>query len=244
MSMTWRSRVRRPITARRGDIPPFPKTRAVVFDAYGTLLDVHSAMAAHAGALGPDWPAISQTWRTKQLEYSWVHSLSGQFRDFARLTRDALAFAATRHGVTDPALLVAVEQAYRTLTAYPDVVPVLERLRAMGLPRAILSNGETVMLDHAVTHAGLGPLLDAVLSVDPVAVFKPDQRVYALATARFGLAPAEIAFLSSNPWDAFGAHHFGCRVFWVNRIQQPEEYGLAGLVTVLPGLAPLPGALA
>jgi 2-haloacid dehalogenase len=217
--------------------------RAAVFDAYGTLLDVHSAMAAHAPALGPDWQAISQTWRTKQIEYSWVRSLAGQFRDFAGLTRDALDFAAARHGITDPALLDQVEQAYRALTPYPDVIPVLQQLRAKGLGRAILSNGERRMLDGAVAHAGLTPLLDAVLSVDAVAMFKPDPRVYTLATDRFGLPPHEVAFLSSNPWDAFGAHHFGFQVFWVNRTQQPEEYGLHGLVRVLPGLAPLIDAL-
>ena len=217
--------------------------RAVIFDAYGTLLDVHSAMERHAPALGPDWQAISQTWRTKQLEYSWIRSLAGQFRDFAHVTRDALDFAAARHGVHDPALLDQVEQAYRALAAYPDVKPVLERLRAMGLARAILSNGETKMLDDAVCNAGLDALLDDVLSVDAAQVFKPDSRVYALATARFGLPPEQMAFLSSNPWDAFGAHHFGFRVFWVNRTGQPEEYGLTRLATVLPGLAPLPDAL-
>lgn len=218
--------------------------RAVVFDAYGTLLDVHSAMEGHAAALGPDWLAISQTWRTKQIEYTWVRSLCGQYRDFACLTRDALDYAAARHGIHDPALLGQVEQAYRALTAYPDVAPTLERLRAMGLPCAILSNGEARMLDEGVRHAGVAPLLDAVLSVDAVGVFKPDARVYALATAHFGLEPAEIAFVSSNPWDAFGAHHFGFRVFWLNRTQGPPEYGLDALVPSLPGLDKLPGALA
>ena len=218
--------------------------RAVVFDAYGTLLDVHSAMQRHAPALGPDWRAISQAWRAKQLEYSWVRTLAGQHRDFARLTRDALDFAAAQHGIRDPALLDQVEQAYRALDAYPDVAPTLERLRGMGLPRAILSNGEAAMLAAGVRHAGIEPLLDAVLSVDPIGVFKPDFRVYELATARFRLPRGDIAFLSSNPWDAFGAHHFGFRTFWVNRTQQPEEYGIGGLATVLPGLASLPDALA
>ena len=214
MSTTWRSRGKRRITARRGDIP-FPRTRLVVFDAYGTLLDVHSAMAracrrARAGLAG-NQPDLADP---SSLNIAGCTACPASSGTFGRLTRDALAFAAARHGVTDSGLLDQVEQSYRALAAYPDVVPVLERLRAMGVPRAILSNGETAMLDEAVTHAGLGTLLDAVLSVDPVAVFKPDNRVYGLATARFGVAPAEIAFLSSNPWDAFGAHHFGCRVFW------------------------------
>ncbi|MGI4955907.1 MAG: haloacid dehalogenase type II [Janthinobacterium lividum] len=220
------------------------KIKAVIFDAYGTLLDVHSAMERHAPALGADWQAISQTWRTKQLEYSWVRGLAGQFRDFASLTRDALDFAAAKHGVEDPALLDQVEQAYRALTAYPDVKPVLTQLRAHGVRTAILSNGERRMLDEGVRSAGLDRLLDAVLSVDPVRAFKPDHRVYELATAHFGLAAGEMAFLSSNPWDAFGAHHFGFRVFWVNRTGQPEEYGLLSLTKMLPGLAPLPDAIA
>jgi 2-haloacid dehalogenase len=218
--------------------------RAAIFDAYGTLLDVHSAMERHAVTLGPDWQAISQTWRLKQLEYSWVRSLAGQHRDFAWLTREALAFAAAKHGVRDPGLLDQVEQAYRSLTAYPDVLPVMERLRGMGVSRAILSNGETAMLADAVRNAGLTDHLDAVLSVDEAGVFKPDPRVYALATKRFGFLPGEMAFVSSNAWDAFGAHRFGFRVFWVNRTRQPEEYDLGNLVTILPGLAALPDALA
>ena len=218
--------------------------RAAIFDAYGTLLDVHSAMQGHAAALGPEWQAISQTWRLKQLEYSWIRSLAGQHRDFARLTREALAFAAAKHGVTDPALLAQVEQAYRALTAYPDVLPVMARLRGQGIARAILSNGEPAMLADAVRHAGLADQLDAVLSVEAAGIFKPDRRVYELATAHFGFPPQEMAFISSNAWDAFGAHHFGFRVFWVNRLQQPEEYELGSLVTILPGLAALPDALA
>ncbi len=216
--------------------------RAVVFDAYGTLLDVHSAMERHAPRLGPEWRAISQTWRVKQLEYSWVRTLAGQHRDFARLTREALDFAAAQHGVVDRALLDEVEQAYRALAAYPDVVPTLERLRDRKL--AILSNGERQMLDDGVRAAALDGLLDAVLSVDDMGVFKPDQRVYRLATERFGLPARDMAFLSSNAWDAFGAHQFGFRVFWVNRTHQSEEYGLAGLVTVIDGLASLPDLLA
>ncbi len=218
--------------------------KAVVFDAYGTLLDVHSAMERFAPQLGPAWQEISQTWRTKQIEYTWVRTLAGQHRDFARLTREALAFAAAKHGVDDSALLDQVEQAYRALAAYPDAVPTLTRLRTMGLPCAILSNGETAMLGEGVRAAGLDGLLDAVLSIDPVGVFKPDRRVYALATEQFGLAAHDIAFLSSNAWDAFGAHRFGFRVHWVNRTRQPDEYDLSATVPVLDGLARLPDLLA
>ena len=146
--------------------------------------------------------------------------------------------------MTDAALIDQVEQAYRQLGAYPDAAPVLGALRARGLACAILSNGENAMLDRGVRHAGLHPLLDAVLSVDAVGVFKPDRRVYQLAVDRFGADPAEMAFLSANPWDAFGAHRFGFRVFWVNRLGQPEEYGLHGRVSVLDGLHRLPDLVA
>ena len=217
--------------------------KAVIFDAYGTLLNVHSAMERYAPQLGPDWQEISQTWRVKQLEYSWIRTLAGDFRDFSRLTHEALVFAAAKHGVTDPDLIVKVEQAYRQLTAYPDAASTIEVLRSRGVGCAVLSNGETAMLDDGLHHAGLRPLLDAVLSVDPVQCFKPDPRVYQLAVDRFGAAPGEMAFLSSNPWDAFGAHRFGFRVFWVNRQGLPEEYGLGSLATVLKELQPLPDLL-
>ena len=218
--------------------------KAVIFDAYGTLLDVHSAMERFAPRLGPDWQQISQTWRLKQIEYSWVRTLAGEHRDFARLTREGLNFAAARHGVTDAALLDEVEQAYRALTAYPDAGPVLDALAAMGLRTAILSNGETRMLDQGVRSAGLHDKLDAVLSIDAVGAFKPSQPVYQLAVDRFGCPAGEMAFLSSNPWDAFGAQRFGFRVFWVNRTRQPEEYDLHSKATVLRGLMELPPALA
>ena len=218
--------------------------KAVVFDAYGTLLDVHSAMQRHASRLGPAWQEISQTWRTRQIEYSWVRTLAGQHRDFARLTREALDFAAAKHGIDDAALLDEVERSYRSLQAYPDAGPTLDKLRAMGLHLAILSNGETVMLGEGVRNAGLDDKLDAVLSIDTVGVFKPDPRVYAFATQRLGLPPRDIAFLSSNAWDAFGAHCFGFCVYWVNRTHQPDEYGLTASVTVLDSLASLPGLLA
>lgn len=217
-----------------------------VFDAYGTLLDVHSAMARHAGRIGPHWEHVSRDWRAKQLEYSWVRSLAGPalHRDFAALTDEALAFAAARHGIADTALLADLRAAYRALDAYPEVPGMLAALRAAGHATAILSNGEPAMLAEGVAAAGLDGLLDAVLSVESVGVFKPDARVYRLATQRFGAGPEDISFVSSNAWDAFGALHFGFRIFWVNRAGQPDEYGLRGRVTELPDLSALPGLLA
>lgn len=219
---------------------------ACIFDAYGTLLDVHSAMARHAQRIGPEWQALSQAWRLKQIEYTWVRSLSGaaQHRDFAALTDEALHFVAASRGIDDAALLADLSRAYRALSAYPEVPAMLAALRDRGVGRAILSNGEPAMLAEGVRAAGLAGLLDDVLSVEAVGVFKPDPRVYALAEQRFGLPAARMAFMSSNPWDAFGARNFGFNVVWINRAGQPDEYGLRGTVVELRDLAGLPAVLA
>ena len=213
--------------------------RAVVFDAYGTLLDVHAAMGRHAARLGPDWQRMSAEWRAKQIEYTWVRSLAGSahHRDFWTLTQEALAFVAARYNVSDKALLADLLQAYRRLDAYPEAVSVLTALRDRGVARGILSNGEPGMLSDAVRSAGIAELLDHVLSVEDVGVFKPDPRVYRLVTERFGLAAGDIGFVSSNPWDAFGAVSFGFQVYWVNRSGQPDEYGLRGRVTEVTDLS-------
>lgn len=216
--------------------------RAVVFDAYGTLLDVHGAMQRHADKLPPDWERISAEWRTKQLEYSWVRTLTGTAHhcDFWQITRDSLAFVAARHRITEPAVLEALLAAYRQLPAYPDAASMLTALRARGIKTAILSNGEPGMLHEAVAAAGLAPLLDAVLSVEDVGVFKPHPRVYGLAAAALGLSLPQMGFVSSNAWDAQAAGAAGFRVFWCNRSGQPDEYGLGASSTVLGGLSDLP----
>lgn len=210
--------------------------KIAVFDAYGTLLDVNAAMRAHAGRLGPDWQRISLDWRTKHIEYTWVRSLAGRYRGFWPLAQESLSVVAARYGITDQALLSDVLTAYRTLAAYPEVPAMLRGLAEKGIRRGILSNGEPDMLAEAVAAAGIAPLLDAVLSVDAAGVYKPDPRVYRLAEDRFGLPASDMAFFSSNPWDAFGAREFGFRVFWVNRTGQPDEYGLRGSATELRDL--------
>ena len=216
--------------------------KAIVFDAYGTLLDVHGAMARHAERLPPDWERISAEWRTKQLEYTWVRTLTGpaHHADFWQVTRDSLAFVAARHRITDPAVLDALLAAYRQLPAYKDAAPTLAALRAAGVKTAILSNGEPGMLSEAVEAAGLTPLLDAVISVEDVGVFKPDPRVYALAAKALNLPLTEMGLVSSNAWDAQAAGHAGFRVFWCNRTNAPAEYGLADTATVMDGLHNLP----
>lgn len=221
------------------------RVRAVVFDAYGTLLDIHAAMARHADRLGADWQRISADWRAKQIEYTWVRSLAGDthHRDFWRLTEEALAWTAARHHLHDTGLLADILLAYRHLDPFPEVPVILRLLRDRGLPRAILSNGSPGMLRDAVHHAGIDHILDAVLSAEDVGVFKPDPRVYRLAGQHFGLAASQMAFVSSNPWDAFGAHAFGFRVFWVNRTGAPHEYDLGTHVTELADLSALPRLL-
>jgi 2-haloacid dehalogenase len=219
--------------------------QAVVFDAYGTLLDVHSAMQGHAARLGDGWEALSQAWRIKQLEYSWIRSLTGpaHHRNFAQLTDAALHFVAERAGVHDEALLADLKLAYRALHAYPEVPAMLAALRQAGIATAILSNGEPAMLEQGVAAAGITALLDAVLSVEQVGVFKPDPRVYDLAIKRFGGDASKLVFVSSNAWDAFGAYSNGFRVIWVNRSGQPDEYDLRGNVTELSNLTTLPAVL-
>ena len=222
---------------------PQPPLKAIVFDAYGTLLDVHGAMARHAALLPPDWERISAEWRLKQLEYSWIRTLTGpaHHADFWTVTQDSLRFVAANHRITDPAVLDALLAAYRILPAFPDAAPTLQSLRTAGLRTAILSNGEPGMLADAVASARLAPLLDAVLSIESVGAYKPDPRVYALAADTLALPFAEMGFVSSNPWDAQAAAAAGFRVFWCNRSDQPEEYGLSTTATALHALSDLPG---
>lgn len=213
-----------------------PRVRAAVFDAYGTLLDVHAAVARHAARLGDKAAPVSALWRAKQIEWSWILSATGAYEPFWSLTGKALDHALAVHGVADAPLRAALLEAYRELGAFPDAAPALAALRGRGLATAILSNGSPEMLEAAVAAAGLAPLLDAVLSVHSLRCFKPDARVYALATARFGCTPGEIAFISSNAWDAYAAARFGFQVFWVNRAAGPVEYGLDQGATILPDL--------
>lgn len=217
---------------------------AIVFDAYGTLLDVHSAVQRHAARIGPQAAAFSAEWRVKQLEYSWVRSLTGpsHHQDFWACTTDALRFVCARFGVADQALFQDLLEAYRRLDAYPEVPAMLRALRAQGMRTAILSNGAPMMLVDATSAAGIATLLDALLSVEAVGIFKPDRRVYALAEQRLGLPAPRMMFVSANPWDTQAALAAGFRAIRVNRTQAPDEYGLAAAgVPSLTDLSSLPG---
>ena len=197
---------------------------AFVFDAYGTLFDVHAAVARHAAAVGPEAARLSEIWRAKQLEYFWVLSLAGRYEPFWTLTERALDYAFARCPSVDRRVQRALLEAYRTLDAYPEAAEVLAALRRRGFRTGILSNGSPDMLASAIASAGLARLLDHVLSVDAVGVFKTSPRTYALITEAFGVDPAEVVLVSSNRWDAAGATAFGFRSVWVNRAGLPDEY--------------------
>ncbi len=204
-------------------MPQFQNIKACVFDAYGTLFDVHSAVGRHKARIGDAADAVSAQWRAKQLEYTWLRSLMGRHVDFRRVTADALDYAFDAHGIEDAALREDLMQAYMALDAYPEVKKVLGALRDAGFRTAILSNGSPDMLEAAVSSAGIGDLLDANLSIEEVGIYKPDPRVYQLAVDRLDVRPEEISFQSSNAWDAVGAATFGFQVAWVNRFGQRRE---------------------
>jgi 2-haloacid dehalogenase len=199
--------------------------RAFVFDAYGTLFDVHAAIGRHRAAAGPDADRFSEIWRSKQLEYTWTLTLAGRYLDFWTLTQRALDFAFTRFPSVDTALRQKLLDAYWTLQAFPDARAALRELKRRGIATAILSNGSPKMLTAAVDAAGIGDDLDAVLSVDAIRLYKPRPEVYALVTERFRIAPGEVVFVSSNRWDVMGAMSFGFRTAWINRASVAEEYG-------------------
>lgn len=217
--------------------------RACVFDAYGTLFDVLGAAAPERAALGTQMQPLAQLWRQKQLEYTWLRSLMGDYADFWQVTGDALDYALDAMHIADPALRQRLMDVYLRLDTYPEVPDVLKKLRAAGLSRAILSNGAPEMLAAGAGNAGIASDLDAVLSVDGLRLYKPDPRVYQLAVDRFGLAKSEICFLSSNAWDVAGAAHFGFQVVWVNRFAQPAERLPGKPVASIPDLGRLPALL-
>jgi 2-haloacid dehalogenase len=198
--------------------------RAYVFDAYGTLFDVHAAIGRHRVAAGPDAERFSEIWRSKQLEYTWTLTLAGRYVDFWTLTERALDYAFARVPSVDRALRPQLLEAYLKLDPFPDARAALTALKAGGARLAILSNGAPHMLAAAVEAAGITGLLDSVLSVDAVRLYKPRPEVYALATGTFAAKPHEVVFVSSNRWDVMGAAAFGFRSLWVNRAKMPEEY--------------------
>jgi 2-haloacid dehalogenase len=213
--------------------------RAFVFDAYGTLFDVHAAIARHRAAAGPDADRFSEVWRTKQLEYSWTLTLSGRYVDFWTLTERALDYAFARFPSVDRALRPKLLDAYRELDAFPDARATVETLKARGVKVAILSNGSPPMLEAAVKASGMAGSFDALFSVESVRAYKPRREVYELVTTAFALRPQDVVFVSSNRWDVMGAAAFGFRPVWVNRARMPDEYAEAPPLRIISDLSAL-----
>ncbi len=215
---------------------------AFVFDAYGTLFDVHS-VAAQCEAF---WPAkgaaVSQMWRGKQLEYTWLRSLMGAYEPFETITADALRFTCDAlHLELDDARLIRLLDVYRHLAPFPEAAAVVASLPAK---RAILSNGSPEMLEAVVRNSGMDGSMDAILSVDVLRIYKPDPRVYQMAVQTLGVPAGRIGFVSSNCWDACGAKSFGFKTFWINRLGLPlDRLGVRPDAT-LTSLADLPSLLA
>jgi len=204
--------------------PSLKGIRACVFDAYGTLFDYASAAAGCRDALGDKLGPLTALWREKQLQYTWLRALQGRHADFWEVTGEALDFALETLGLSDMGLRMLLMDLYLELDTFPEVPEMLVRLKAAGLKTAILSNGSPRMLAAAVSKAGIGTWLDAVLSVEEVGVYKPHPKVYQLAVDRLGVEPSAISFQSSNAWDAYAASAFGMRVVWCNRYgQRPER---------------------
>ncbi|HEV3394631.1 MAG TPA: haloacid dehalogenase type II [Xanthobacteraceae bacterium] len=220
--------------------------KACLFDAYGTLFDFAAAARGCRDALGADADRLTALWRDKQLQYTWLRSLAGRYVDFWQVTGDALDFTLETLGIDRPGLRDRLMTLYLTLEPFPEVADTLRRLKQAGLRTAILSNGSPKMLDAIVAGNDLSNMLDAVLSVDAVGVYKTHPKVYQLAVDRLGVPASAISFQSSNAWDAYAASAFGMRVVWCNRYGQRRER-LPGSpdceVRTLAELPPLVGAM-
>ena len=200
-----------------------------VFDAYGTLFDVAAAARQAAAEPGGEklaqiWPQLAEDWRAKQLQYSWLRAVTGEHTDFWRVTQDGLDWALELRGLSDDvALRERLLSLYWQLQAYPEVLEMLRALKAAGMNTAILSNGSPDMLQGAVQSASLTDVLDDVLSVESVGVFKPAPQVYDMVLQRFGVAKHHVLFVSSNGWDAAAAASYGFVTAWVNRAGLPVD---------------------
>lgn len=202
--------------------------KTCVFDAYGTLFDVSAAARAAAQepgreAIAETWQALSAHWRTKQLQYTWIRAITGDHTDFWTVTQNALDWAMEAVGLDHMGHRARLLELYWELGAYPEVTEVLRELKAAGKQTAILSNGSPDMLDGAVNSAKIGSLLDGILSVESVQVFKPNAHVYDLVASQFGTKPNEVLFVSANGWDAASAAAYGFRTAWVNRAGEPMD---------------------
>lgn len=217
--------------------------KACVFDAYGTLFDFASAAAGCSDVLGAKTAAVTSLWRDKQIQYTWLRTAQVRHADFWQVTGDALDYTLDTLDLTDPALRERLMALYLHLATFPEVPTVLKALKADGYATAILSNGTPKMLASIVENADIADLLDHVISVEEVGVFKPSPRVYQRCCDLLGAAPHDIAFQSSNAWDAWAASAFGMRVFWCNRYGQRAERLPGQPDAIIRSLAELPGLI-
>ncbi len=217
--------------------------RACVFDAYGTLFDFSSPMQRRRRKIGPEADRLNVLWRQKQLEYSWLRSLMGAHADFWQVTGEALDYTMAACSIQNPALRAELMELYLSLDPYPESISTLEKLKAEKRYTAILSNGSPTMLTAAVNRSGMSPLLDEVLSVEDIGIYKPHPSVYQLVIDRLNVEPAQVLFLSSNAWDVAGAAHFGFTVAWCNRMGNPPESLPGKPVVKIKSLAEVPGLI-
>ncbi len=222
---------------------PLAGVRAVVFDAYGTLLDFASAAERSRDLLGDRAGPLTELWRQKQLQYTWLRSLMGRHADFWQVTGDSLDYALEALRIATPDLRRRLMEAYERIGPCADARDALKRLKAAGIKIAILSNGSPRMLAAAVRSAGLDDLLDETLSVEAVGIYKPHPSVYKLPVDRLGIWPVEMGFVSANGWDAWGAKAAGLRVAWCNRSGLPRERLGEPPDVELTTLAELPAAI-
>jgi 2-haloacid dehalogenase len=199
--------------------------KAVVFDAYGTLYDTQSVATVTEESFPGYGEIVTQIWRIKQLEYTWLRSLMRRYEDFSVITRDSLAYTLRCLGLEhDRGAFERIMDKYLHLDLYPDAMAALAAIKNRKL--AILSNGSTSMLNALVANSGLDRVLDATISIDSKRIFKPSPEAYSLIESTLGVPPAEVLFISSNPWDASGAKAFGLNVAWIERVT-PEAMALA-----------------
>lgn len=217
-----------------------PGIEMCVFDAYGTLFDFNSAVARHRGAIGPAADALSEMWRNKQIQYTWLRNGMGAYAPFWQVTGEALDHCLAAHRIADPSIRERLMGAYLELDPFPEAPGMLACLARTGMRTAILSNGNPGMLEPMVAASRLASHFEAVLSVDDAGVFKPDPRVYRLVEARCGVTPDKVCFLSSNCWDAHGAAQFGFRTVWVNRTGAPDDNLPGALAARIRDLSELP----
>ncbi|MFL2525809.1 MAG: haloacid dehalogenase type II [Pelagibacteraceae bacterium] len=190
--------------------------KVCAFDAYGTCFDINSAAQNLAKEIGKDWLGFSTTWRTVQLEYTWLRSLMKKHEDFWRVTEDSLDFAMESHKI-DKKFRSKLLELYKKLNSYPELVMCLKHLKEKNVKTCILSNGSPSLLDELTVHAKVKELFDDLISIEDVGIYKPHPKVYELVTKKYNCKPEEVCFLSSNTWDIVGGGTFGYQSIWVDR---------------------------